>query len=376
MRNRTLLYVINVDWYFNLHWLDRAKYFQSKGFKIHIISHFKDDRLKDELESNGFHCSNLFLKRKSLSILSELKYIFLLYKIIKSIKPNLIHCVTIKPNIYCGLLNRFFFKKPIVYSITGTGAIYSNKRYFILEKFISTLYRTISLNKTKFIFENSEDYILFTKKGIIHNNGVVIKGAGIDLKKFPASPVPYNGKILFAARLLREKGLEDLVEARNILNSRNVNITITVAGIIDNDTRSSMPLSIIEKWDKEGQINWVGNQCNMPELIKQHDLVCLPTTYGEGVPRILIEAASCQRAIVTTDVPGCREIVSEGFNGFLAQPGNAISLACCIQRVVSSRKKLLHFGLNGRAKVETEYAQEIVFEQTMKQYCNLLNDIS
>ncbi|WP_139342983.1 glycosyltransferase family 4 protein, partial [Vibrio gazogenes] len=108
MRNRTLLYVINVDWYFNLHWLDRAKYFQSKGFKIHIISHFKDDRLKDELESNGFHCSNLFLKRKSLSILSELKYIFLLYKIIKSIKPNLIHCVTIKPNIYCGLLNRFF----------------------------------------------------------------------------------------------------------------------------------------------------------------------------------------------------------------------------------------------------------------------------
>jgi len=291
------------------------------------------------------------------------------------INPDLIHCVTIKPNIYTGLINRFFIKKPIIYSITGLGAVFSSSslKFVIIKRIITLFYKNISVHYSRFIFENSEDCSLFQDLAIIKNgNGIVIKGAGIDLNRFTSSPLPCDQSILFAARLLKEKGLQCLIEAKTILVKRGCEFTLNVAGIIDNDVSSAISIRQIEIWAKNGDINWLGNVKDMPSLIKKNDIVCLPTTYGEGVPRILIEAASCQRAIVTTDVAGCREIVSHGFNGLLAIPADAISLANCLQELLDNKDKLRKFGINGRKKVETEFSQEMVFEKTLQVYDELL----
>ncbi|OEF94085.1 glycosyltransferase family 4 protein [Vibrio splendidus] len=372
--NKNIVYVINVDWYFRLHWLERAEYFQSLGFNVHIISSFSNDDIKNELASKGFICHQLSVKRKSVNIFREIGSLFRLKRILDEIEPELIHCVTIKPNIYAGLLNRLFFNKPIIYSVTGLGAVFSSKsiKFNLLKYIITTLYKCISISKSRFIFENGEDCKLFDEIGILkYENGRVVKGAGIDLARFSPSMSPLNKNVLFGARLLNEKGLACLVEAKQILESQGVEFTLNVAGIIDSDVSSAIPLSQVEAWASSGDINWLGNVQNMPKLIKENDIVCLPTTYGEGVPRILIEAASCQRAIITTDVVGCREIVSHNVNGLLAQPGDAISLANCLRSLLESDEKTLEFGVKGRQKVETEFSQEMVFEKTLKVYDEL-----
>ncbi|EAQ53097.1 MULTISPECIES: glycosyltransferase family 4 protein [Vibrio] len=372
--SKKIVYVINVDWYFRLHWLERAEYFQSLGFDIHIVSSFSNDAIKNELESKGFICHQLSVKRKSVNLLREIGSIFRLKRILDEIEPELIHCVTIKPNIYAGLLNRLFFNKPIIYSVTGLGAVFSSNsiKFNLLRRIITTLYKSISSSKSRFIFENNEDYQLFDEIGVLkYENGRVVKGAGIDLARFSPSMSPLNKSVLFGARLLNEKGLACLVEAKQILESQGVEFTLNVAGIIDSDVSSAIPLSQVEAWASSGDINWLGNVQNMPKLIKENDIVCLPTTYGEGVPRILIEAASCQRAIITTDVVGCREIVSHNVNGLLAQPGDAISLANCLRALLENDEKTLEFGVRGRQKVETEFSQEMVFEKTLKVYDEL-----
>lgn len=375
--NKSIVFVINADWYFELHWLDRAEYFKSLGYTIHIISNFDTVKIKNNLIRNGYICHHLELKRKSINLFSELATYIKLKKLLDMINADLVHSITIKPNIYSGLLNRFLFKKPIIYSITGLGAVFSSSKlkFIVLKRFIIKLYKLVSTECSHFIFENSEDYLLFKQIGILkYDNGSVIKGAGIDLLKFKSSAPPLNGTILFASRLLEDKGLRCLIEAQRILREKGCQFSLNVAGIIDRDVSSAIPIEQIEKWSLDGEINWLGNVKDMPNLILKNDVICLPTTYGEGVPRILIEAASCQRPIITTDVAGCREIVSHGINGYLVAPNNPILLASFLQNLLEDKNKLIEFGKKGRAKVEEEFSQEIVFEKTLYLYQQLLGE--
>ncbi len=371
-----LVFIVNVDWYFNLHWVERANYFQSLGFDIYIVGRFSDSNIKKQFIEYGFKCHDLLIKRNSINVFYELIVLYQLGKILKIINPDIIHCITVKPNIYTGIVNKLFFSKPIIYSITGSGSIFSSdlKKFKAIRIIVSLLYKFVSTNKSKFIFENRDDYELFNNTSILRDNGVVIKGAGIDIAKFIATPPPLTRNILFAARLLKDKGLYELVEAKRVLAERGVKFTLNVAGIIDTDVSSAIPIQQIEDWEKDGSINWLGSVKDMPSLISMNDIVCLPTIYGEGVPRILIEAASCQRAIITTDVAGCREIVIHDVNGLLTEPGSVISLSNSIEALLSNKDKIHNFGIKGRLLVEHEFAQSIVFEKTLKQYQSLQGD--
>lgn len=371
-----LVYIINVDWYFRLHWLERAQHFKKQGYNIHVVTNFTDKSIQEELLSMGFSCYELSVKRKSLNLFQELGSSYRLGLLLKEIQPDLIHCVTIKPNIYGGIINKWFFGKPIVYSITGLGAVYSSSstKFRLLRRIITFLYKYISVTGSRFIFENQDDHMLFTNEGILKlKNGHVIKGAGIDVSRFLPSSPPQNKSVLFAARLLKDKGLHQLVEAKKILKNDGLDFDLNVAGIVDTDVSAAIPIKQIHTWANEGLINWLGNVKEMPNLIRANDIVCLPTTYGEGVPRILIEAASCQRAIVTTDVVGCREIVSHGLNGLLASPNDANSLANCLKILLENSEICKSYGIQGRKKVEEEFSQELVFEKTQMVYTEFID---
>lgn len=372
--NKSLLIVINVDWYFNLHWLERALFFKRSGFDVHIVTNYLSVEIQNKLIEYGFHCHHISISRKSLNPFVEISTGLKLYRLIAKLNPSLIHCVTIKPNIYVGLINKLIFNKPIVFSITGLGAVFSsNKFHFkLIRKLVSFLYAVVSTANSKFIFENGEDYSLFLNNDILKfDNGVVIKGAGIDLLRFKPSIPLYNKSVLFAARLLWDKGLSDLIDAKKILSNKGVNFTLNVAGIVDSDVSSAIPLKKIHNWAENGDINWLGNVNDMPSLIQNNDIICLPTVYGEGVPRILIEAAACQRAIITTDVVGCREIVTDGYNGFLTIPGDPHSLALALEKLLANYEQIKKFGANGRRKAENEFSQENVFKETLKIYKEL-----
>ncbi|EOW9235334.1 glycosyltransferase family 4 protein [Vibrio cholerae] len=377
MKNKknSVLYIINVDWYFNLHWLERVEYFKSLGYEIHIITNFTDETIKGTLLSKGYICHDLNLKRKGMNLFSEFLYVLRLGRFLQSIKPNLIHSITIKPVLYSGLLNSFFYRKPIVYSITGRGAVFTSRKikFVLLRGLIKKLYKFISINTSRFIFENEEDHLFFESVGILkYNNGNVIKGAGIDLGRFKPDRYPNNGSILFASRLLEDKGLRCLVDASRLLKARGYKFSLNVAGIIDTDVSSAIPLSQIEQWDVDGEINWLGNVKDMPSLINQNDVVCLPTTYGEGIPRILIEAAACGRCIITTDVPGCREVVIHRENGYLVPPNSAEDTANAIAKLLSEPELRVAMGYKSRIKAEREFDQNIVFGMTAQVYENIL----
>ncbi|NAZ46763.1 glycosyltransferase [Vibrio toranzoniae] len=376
MNNRKLVFIINVDWYFKLHWLDRARYFQGLGYDIHIVTSFTEDKILDELLSEGMKCYNIDLNRNSLNIIREIKTTIKFKNILSHINPDIIHCITIKPNIYVGIVNRFILKRKIAYSITGLGAVFSSDKikFRFIRKAVTSLYRLASTDHSKFIFENSEDYEFFKKNNILkHSNGIVIKGAGIDLSLFEASQHTPGLNILFAARLLEDKGLRILIKACQQLRKEGIPIKLLVAGIIDLDVASAIPIEKINQWNDNGDIEWLGNVKDMPKLIKSSHIICLPTMYGEGVPRILIEAASCQRPIITTDVPGCRELVEHNITGLLAKPGNVNSLKDCIRAVILDDEKACSIAYNARRKVEIEFSQEIVFRKTIEVY-NKLHD--
>lgn len=189
-KNKRIVFIINVDWYFHLHWLERAEYFKNSGFDIYIITNFRSDETKKELLERGFHCYHFELERNSVNFIKELSSLFHIRKILLDINPSLIHCITIKPNLYAGIINKLFFNKPIIYSVTGLGATFSSLKikFKIIRVLVRLIYKYISVNNSRFIFENSEDYKIFEDSGILKNNGVVIKGAGIDLRLFSQSP--------------------------------------------------------------------------------------------------------------------------------------------------------------------------------------------
>lgn len=377
MKPSIFAFVINVDWYFKLHWMQRALAVKNSGAEVHVITTFTNSEAYESLEKLGFICHSVDMERKSINPFSNLKTLANIYFLLTSISPDFIHAITIKPNIYVGLITRFL-KVPSVLSVTGTGIIFSGKTWKVrlVRPIVRILYKWIKSGKAqrRIIFENREDRDYFVATGLcVPGEAVVILGAGVDtdLYSFSEETIIENPVILFAARLLWDKGLGDLVEAGKILRDRKLDFTIQVAGILDEDSINSIDRSVLENWSREGLIEWLGTVHEMPELISGASLVVLPSFYGEGVPRILIEAAACGRPIVTTDMPGCREIVKTGVNGMLFPARDITALADAIEVLLNDTKLRKEMGRNGREMVEKEFSQQKVIAETMSLYQEL-----
>jgi glycosyltransferase involved in cell wall biosynthesis len=173
--------------------------------------------------------------------------------------------------------------------------------------------------------------------------------------------------------MLKNKGVYELVEASKLLHKQGLSFEISIVGIIDKDNPNNIPINQLIKWDTQGWIRWLGQKNNMPEVIKNFHFVALPTFYGEGIPRFLIEAASCGRPIVTTDIPGCRELVKNGVNGLLVPPQDSISLAHALGIFIKNKSLRKEMGIRGRKIVEDKFSEKIVIEDTLNTYDELLN---
>ena len=373
-----LVYVINVDWYFDLHWLQRALAARESGATVHIIMGMTDPAINGRLSEQGFTCHPWNIDRKSINPLLNLKRLFDLYALLKGIAPDIIHAITIKPNINVGLLARFI-NTPYILSVTGTGIIFSGKslRVRLIRPIVRFLYK-LAGNKAgrKLSFENREDRDYFVNTGLCScEEAVTILGAGVNPEQFNVVQENLNHQpvILFAARLLWDKGLGDLVEAGRLLQQRGLDFSIDVAGIIDEATINAIDQATLDAWVQEGLIRWLGTVKNMPALIAGANIVVLPTFYGEGVPRILIEAASCARAIITTDIAGCREIVKPGVNGLLVPPRDVQALADALVALIEDPQRRETMGQHGRELVESEFTEQQVIAETLSLYRELLS---
>ena len=374
-----LLYIINVDWYFQSHWLQRAQAAQQAGFRVTIIAHFSRPELKQNYQDGGMHCVDLAITRSGLNPLQELRTVVTLYRLVRALKPDLIQTVTIKPNIYGGLI-AWRLKCPLVAAITGLGIVFSSTKlkHRMVRYWIEKGYRRIFARPhCKVLFQHAEDRDRFIEDGVIAaDQAVIIAGSGVDMNDFSYSPELNNDPpvILFAARLLRDKGLHLLVEAVQQLAARNVAVKLMVAGILDPTAQHPVAEQQLIEWQEAGLIEWLGQRDDIAQLIAQSNIVALPTYYGEGIPRIMIEAAASGRAAVISDLPGCRDVVLDGVSGLLVPIHDVAALADALQRLIEDQPLRHQMGRNARAHAEATFSLERVVNETVAVYRSLDRD--
>jgi glycosyltransferase involved in cell wall biosynthesis len=224
-------------------------------------------------------------------------------------------------------------------------------------------------------FQNPDDLAVFIDKGIVSKEKtVLIKGSGVDTSIFKTTPeVEGLPVVVLASRMLWAKGIQEFVDAVRILSDSGVKARFALVGKSDPANPSAIPTDQLQSWNEGGVVEWWGHKSDMPGVFGQSHIVCLPSSYGEGVPKVLIEAAACGRAIVTTNTPGCREIVRHGENGLLIPVRDSKALADALRTLIENPDMRARMGARGREIAVAEFSEEKVIEQTLFVYGELLS---
>jgi len=371
---KTIIYFVSEDWYFCSHRLPIARKALENGFKVVVITRVNKHR--GIIESEGFELAPIEINRGSMNLFSELRIISTLYSYYKQYNPDIVHHVAIKPVIYGTLVARFICSIKIVNAMAGLGFVFisNKKKVKLLRLFIHRLFRFLFDNKNgQLILQNKDDLDYFTKNKLVKKDQVtIIRGSGVDIKKFiPVEECTGIPIVMLASRMLWDKGVGEFVEAAKILKQEGVEARFVLVGKNDSENPASISNSQLNEWNELDIVEWWGDKTGMHKVLAQSSIVCLPS-YREGLPKVLLEAASCGRAIIATDVPGCREIVHNGENGILVPLKNANSLASAIKELLNKPEKRKIMGTNGRRLVENEFSEETVVSQTLKVYQELL----
>jgi len=366
----------DIDWFWS-HRLPLAKAILDKGWELNLATHNadKDVKLKD-MNVTGW---SLPKHGRGSDILNQLALMWGMYKNIKKCQPDIIHAITIRYAFYAGLVTRIMGYKPVVFTVAGLGSLYTapGLKMKILRAFILPLIRFAFGGKQKFIiFQNPDDQQAMVSTNIVaKENTTVIRGSGVDITEFSYMPYEENDEtpiILFTSRLLKEKGIEDFIEAARILKSENIDASFQVAGDVYPDNARSMTREEMQVAHDEGVINWLGQVSDMPDLLRRSMMVVLPSYYGEGVPKVLLETAAIGRPIITCDAPGCREAVVNDVNGVLVTPQSAQELAQEIKALIVDPERRARYGAAGRKRVEEDFHADFVVQKTMDVYTHLL----
>tara|TARA_Y100001968_G_C19454442_1_gene771574 strand:- start:14347 stop:15480 length:1134 start_codon:yes stop_codon:yes gene_type:complete len=366
---KKILFIVNVDWFFISHRLPIAIAAKEIGLEVHIATVFT--KHKEELINYGFFLHSLDINRRSQNPISFIINILSLRSLLIKIKPNIVHLITIKPIILGSIALKFLRPIPVVASISGLGYVFTSVSRFskIREFIIKKLYKySFSNSQMTVIVQNltdKEDVIKFTN--LPKSKIILIPGSGVDLdiyyKLNKELSVPV---VLFASRLLSSKGIYDFIEASNLVKTRSV---FAIAGKIDLDHNDSISQFELDTWISQKKIEYWGFSSNMPDIINRSTIVVLPS-FREGLPKILIEAASCGKAVITTNVPGCKDAIIDNVTGILIPKKDPVSLAKAIDKLLLDKDLCVRMGEKGRALAESKFNLNNIIQAHKDIYLN------
>lgn len=361
----------NTDWYLYNFRLPLARAIRSRGHEVVLVS--PPGEYGARLLNEGFRWVQFPVGRKSFNPFTELSAILKLVKLYRSERPDLVHHFTIKCVLYGSLAARMTGGARVVNSVTGLGHVFTDDgpAMRVMRPFVRGLYR-IALKGSRVIFQNPDDLRLFESNNLLEGCEKVhlIRGSGVDVQRFVPSDRAgerQTRRVLFASRLLWTKGLGEFVEAAGIVRGRMPESVFQIAGDSDSGNPASIPRDVLDGWNRQGNVRVLGHQDNMETLLRQADVVVLPS-YREGLPRILLEAAARGLPLVAADVPGCREIVRHGVNGLLVPVKDSIALAEAIMALLSDEELRAQMGRESRRVACKEFSQERVIEETLAVY--------
>lgn len=374
---KRLLFVVNVDWFFLSHRLPIAIKAIQRGYEVHIACTYTDK--KTFLESLGIHCHNVPFSRSGSALAGEVNSIVLIRNLIKKVKPDLVHAVTIKPVLYTGFALQTLADKPaFVAAISGLGYVFTadTMRARLTRLIVSTMYKiALKGGRKNVIFQNTSDELILTEiVKLKASDKTLIKGSGADLSVYTPQNEPQTiTKIVsMACRLLREKGVYQFVDAARIVKNEHPNTEFWLIGSVDPDNPNSVTQKEVDQWVEEGVISALGHRDDIPTLFSQSHIVTLPSFYGEGVPKVLIEAAACGRPIVTTDNPGCRDAIIDGVTGLKVPVKDAVRLAEAYMRLLDDDRTRCEMGRSAREYAIQEFDVNNVVTKHMDIYQELM----
>lgn len=355
---RCLLFVVNNPAFFMSHRVPVALAAQKAGYDVHVAT--MDGPAVADIQALGMTHHAIPMTRSGKRPLQELGTLLALVRLFRRLRPDVVHLVTIKPVLYGGIAARLARVPGMVAAISGLGFVFlsNSLKMRLVRAVVARLYRiALGHPNSRVIFQNANDRDLLKSLGAVRDEQVVIiRGAGVDLDAFrptaepPAPPVV----VTMVARLLRDKGVQEFVQAARLLRERGVPVTMQLVGGLDAGNPASATQADVDAWQQDGCVQALGERSDVAALYAAAHIAVLPS-YREGLPKSLIEAAACGRAVVTTDVPGCRDAIEPNVTGLLVPVRDAAALADAIARLGKDAALRQAMGAAGRALAEREF---------------------
>lgn len=358
---KTIIITINTSWnIFNFR-VGLLKALQKEGHRIICIAPY--DEYSKKLEELGFEYHNVNMNNKGTNPIEDLKLIFDYYKLYKKVNPDVILQYTIKPNIYGSIAARILRKK-VISNISGLGTVFLNDS--TSSKIAKWLYK-VSLVKNKVFFQNNDDKNLFVNSKLVKESQTdLLPGSGINTEIFkPLEEKLSNEKLTFMmiARLVRDKGIIEYIEAIKNIKQRYNHVEFKLLGNLYEGNPTAITQSELDSWIGEGLVDYLGHSDNVKSEILKVDCIVLPS-YREGLSRVLLEAAALAKPIITTNTPGCKDVVDDEKNGFLCKVKSSSDLSNKIEKMIKiSEEERKKMGENSREKVIKEFDERIVIDK-------------
>lgn len=364
---KKIVYLVTEDWYFVSHRLVLAMAARDAGYSVTVITKCNSDYMK--IMAEGMKVVPFNMNRSSLNPFTAIKEIFELIKIFKKINPEIIHNVSLRPVVVGGIAARLAGFRNIVSAINGLGYVFTGKNTNPMVRFIvkNTLHVLLKLGVT--ITQNSDDYqFLRNLSGQKNQNIKLIPGSGVEVSNFSLKSESGKGcLVMMASRLLFDKGLREFIEASKALS--NEEMRFVIVGKLDPENPTGISASELNVLTSSTKIEVWGFSDDIAHTLAKADIFCLPS-YGEGMPKVLLEAMASGLACITTDVPGCREAIEHGVTGLIIPPRNSIALAGSIKSLFLNVELRRKMGIRGRQRVIERFGMDKVIKSTLKIYAS------
>jgi glycosyltransferase involved in cell wall biosynthesis len=381
-RRPRLLFLVTEDWYFRSHRLPVARAAREAGFDVIVATRVRDHGAS--IVEEGFALRPLPWRRRGDGMAGAARAIAAIARLYRAERPEILHHVALKPVLFGSLARALAFgaaadAPAVIDAVMGLGSGFSDRRIGARLRRPAlglALRLAVGRSDSRIIVQNPDDGAVLGALGIEQSRISLIRGSGVDTRHFVPLPMPRADTVSLAlvSRMLRKKGVLDAAAAIRLLRARGVRVELILAGPTDRDNAGSLSEASLAALCAEPGVRWLGPVSDVREVWRRASVALLPSTYGEGVPKALLEAAACARPIVASDVPGCREAVATGADasGILVPPGDVEALAEAIGGLAADPVRCMAMGRNGRARMESGFAEEIVARETLALYADAL----